>query len=356
MTNYKRMQAEMSKEGFDALVLTDDKNIQYVTNFRPTDSIALVTTTGVWLITDSRYTEEAARHCFEGVEIVLHTIGSPLVTELIRLLKESGAQKVGAEDGIVSYKRYLELQEKTGYEFLPAQDFIIKLREIKTREELQFMIDAQRIAERVLEEVLAEIKVGMTEREIAAKLSYLMKLYGAEGDSFDPIVVSGPNSSLPHGVPGDRKLQDGDFVTMDFGCTINGYCSDMTRTVAIGHATEEMRKVYETVLAAQVEGMKLVKAGVPGADVHAIASKIIGDAGYGAYFGHGYGHGVGLDIHEQPRLAPAGKTGLPAGAVVTAEPGIYLPGKFGVRIEDMLFVTEEGAEVLTKAPKELIIL
>ena len=196
----------------------------------------------------------------------------------------------------------------------------------------------------------------MTEKEIAARLTYLMLHYGAENMSFDPIVVSGANSSRPHGVPGEKTIEAGDFVTMDFGCIYDGYCSDMTRTVAVGHVTDEMQTVYDTVLNAQLAGIAACKAGVTGRDVDAAGRKIIEAAGYGDAFGHGFSHGVGLEIHEAPVASPRGEAPLPAGSIVTAEPGIYLPGKFGVRIEDMLYVIEDGCIDLTDASKQLIVL
>ena len=196
----------------------------------------------------------------------------------------------------------------------------------------------------------------MTEKEIAARLTYLMLHYGAENMSFDPIVVSGANSSKPHGVPTEKTIEAGDFVTMDFGCIYDGYCSDMTRTVAVGMPSDEMRTVYQTVLDAQLAGIAAAKAGVTGERVDAAARKVITDAGYGDCFGHSFGHSLGLDIHEHPIAAPGAHAKLPEHTVISAEPGIYLPGKFGVRIEDVLHLTADGAEILTRSPKNLIIL
>ncbi|MGI5936914.1 MAG: M24 family metallopeptidase, partial [Oscillospiraceae bacterium] len=199
-------------------------------------------------------------------------------------------------------------------------------------------------------------KPGLTEREIAAELTYRMLKYGGEGNSFDPIVVAGKKSSMPHGAPGDEVIQKGDFVTMDFGCVKNGYCSDMTRTVAVGGASGEMRRIYEVVLAAQEAGISAARAGVPGEEIDSAARKVIEEAGYGSYFGHSFGHSLGLEVHETPNAAPKAKAEMPEGAVISAEPGIYIPSKFGVRIEDTLYLTGQGAENITKAPKELIIL
>ena len=230
------------------------------------------------------------------------------------------------------------------------------LRAVKSPEEIAAITAAQRIAERAFTELLNFIRPGVTEREIAAELTYRMMRLGGEGNSFDPITITGANTSKPHGVPGDAAVAPGDFVTLDFGTIVEGYHSDMTRTVAVGYATDEMRKVYDTVLRAQAAGIALMTPAHTGAEVHAAAADVIAAAGWGAYFGHGFGHSVGLEIHESPSASPRNVQPLPAGAVVTAEPGIYLPGRFGVRIEDMILVTEDGNRNLTAAPKELLII
>ena len=195
----------------------------------------------------------------------------------------------------------------------------------------------------------------MTEKELQAELIYCLYKNGGDGLAFDPIVVSGPNTSLPHGVAGDRVIQEGDFITLDFGASYKGYCSDMTRTVAVGYATEEMKKVYETVLAAQKAGIAMSRAGVTGKEIDGTARKLIADAGYGQYFGHGYGHGLGLEVHEAPSVSVGGVDPMPVNTICSAEPGIYLPGKFGVRIEDVVIFGENGCEDITKSPKNLII-
>ena len=218
------------------------------------------------------------------------------------------------------------------------------------------MRKAQDITDRAFAQVLKRIKAGMTEKEVQAELIYCLLTNGADNLAFDPIVVSGPNTSMPHGVPGDRVLQEGDFITMDFGALYGSYCADMTRTVALGYATEEMKKVYETVLTAQQAAIDATKAGMPGKEIDGVARKIIEDAGYGPYFGHGYGHSLGLEVHENPNCNPKGETPMEVNMVCSAEPGIYLPGKFGVRIEDVVIFTADGCEDITKSPKNLIIL
>ena len=218
------------------------------------------------------------------------------------------------------------------------------------------MIKAQEITDRAFTEVCGRVREGMTEKELAAELIYCLYKNGGEGLSFDPIVVSGPNTSMPHGVPGDRKLQKGDFITMDFGVIYQGYCSDMTRTVALGYATEEMKQVYQTVLDAQLAGIAVSKAGVSGKAVDAAARDVITAAGYGDFFGHGYGHSLGLEIHENPNCNLRNDDPIPENAVCSAEPGIYLPGKFGVRIEDVVIFEADGCRDITKSPKDLLIL
>lgn len=356
MANTMRVKEAVARAGLDALLLMDDRDIYYATGFLPTDSAALRTGGAAFLVTDSRYIEAAQKQAAPGVEVILTTRERPLMSILRELADKLGVEKLGAEEEKLSHAAYLRLEKALDRALLPAQALLVELRSCKTREELASLVAAQRIAEKALEEVLPMLKPGAVEREIAAELTYRMRLHGAEGNSFDPIVVTGAKSSMPHGVPGDEVISSGDFVTMDFGCIKDGYCSDMTRTVAVGSATEEMRNVYQTVFEAQKAGIAKARPGATGAEIHGAAAKVIADAGYGAYFGHGFGHGVGLDIHEQPVASPANEKPMPEGAVISAEPGIYLPGRFGVRIEDVLYLTGEGCEDITKAPKELLIL
>ena len=200
------------------------------------------------------------------------------------------------------------------------------------------------------------LKPGLTEQEVAARLTYIMARKGAERNSFDPIVACGPNGSKPHAVPGPDVIRKGQFVTMDFGCKVGGYCSDMTRTVALGQPTEEMEAVYNAVLAAQKAGINAARAGVTGQEIDGAARKVLQEAGYGEYFSHGFGHSLGVDIHEAPSASSRETRPMPAGAVISAEPGVYLPGKFGVRIEDVLILNETGCEDITRSPKDLIVL
>ncbi len=337
-------------DGLDAILLTSEANCYYATGFMG-EGIALVTRRGSWYFTDSRYTEAAGMAIGDAAVIREVSRERPFSALINEALAASGAEKVGFEDQRMTVAEHAVYSEKLHCTLTPASALMTELRGSKDEEELSCMTAAQRIAEGALEKILKEIRPGMTEKEIAARLNYLMVVAGAEKTSFDTIVASGPNGSMPHAVPGMRKVREGDFITMDFGCVYKGYCSDMTRTVALGRPSDEMRNVYDIVLQAQLAGIAAAKAGVTGAVIDGAARKVIQDAGYGVYFGHSFGHSLGIDIHEAPNAAPGNDKPMPDGAVVSAEPGIYLPGKFGVRIEDVMILRPDGTQVITKAPK-----
>ncbi len=347
----------MAEAGLDAILICDEKNQRYACGFPFTDGAVLVSRQKAWLITDSRYIEAASAAAGGCAEVLLYDREHALKDLLRSILRENGLERVGAEEETLSFRAYQSYAKVLERELLPAQDIFRKLRASKTEEELASMRQAQAISEAALEEVLQLIRPGMTEREVAAELVYRMLRHGGEGNSFDPIAVTGKKTSMPHGVPGDEVIREGDFVTMDFGCLKDGYCSDMTRTVTIGHASDEMKNIYAIVLKAQLAGIAAARAGIPCRDIDTAARNVITEAGYGPYFGHGFGHSLGLDIHESPRASQSEEGILPLNTVVSAEPGIYLPGKFGVRIEDVMILREDHAEVITRAPKaELLIL
>lgn len=356
MNHISAIQAKLREKRLDAVLIIGSKNQRYACGFPFSDGAVIVSQKKAWLITDSRYIEAAAQAAGNSAEVILFDSAQPLKARIRSIIKEAKVERLGAEERKLSYGAFLDYSRELGTELLPAQDIFTSLRASKDDEEIASMRQAQRIAEKALEETLPLIKVGMTERNVAAELVYRMLRHGSEGNSFDPIVITGRKTSMPHGVPGGELIHTGDFVTMDFGCIKNGYCSDMTRTVAVGEADEEMRFVYDTVLKAQKAGIAAARAGIAGREVDAAARRVISEAGYGDYFGHGFGHSLGLDIHESPNFNPSGTALMPVGAVVSAEPGIYLPGRFGVRIEDVLVLNETGCENITKAPKELIIL
>lgn len=339
----------------DAMLLTSEANCYYAAGFMG-EGIALVTRRGSWYFTDSRYTEAADKAIGDAAVIREVSRERPFSALINEALAASGAEKVGFEDQRMTVAEHAVYSEKLHCTLTPASALMTELRGSKDEEELSCMIVAQRIAEGALAQILKEIRPGMTEKEIAARLNYLMVAAGAEKTSFDTIVASGPNGSMPHAVPGMRKVREGDFITMDFGCVYKGYCSDMTRTVALGRPSDEMRNVYDIVLQAQLAGIAAARAGVTGAAIDGAARKVIQDAGYGSCFGHSFGHSLGIDIHEAPNAAPGNDKPMPDGAVISAEPGIYLPGRFGVRIEDVMILRPDGAQVITKAPKALLVL
>ena len=355
MKNIEKYQSLLETGEVDALLLTSVYNRLYAAQYRVAEGVAVVTREGAYYFTDSRYIE-AADNNLKGLTVRMTHPGSSEIERINEVIGEHTIKKLGFEENDMTYGDYLRYNEALHAVLVPMQAKIDAFRATKEPWEIELMRKAQAITDQTFSELCKIIQAGMTEKELEAELLYRLYKHGAEGPSFDPIVVSGPNTSLPHGVPGERKLEFGDFITMDFGCIYGGYCSDMTRTVALGFVSEEMDKVYKTVLKAQLAGIAATKAGVAGRDIDGAARKVIADAGYGDYFGHGYGHSLGILIHEAPNANTRNDQPMPAGAVVSAEPGIYLPGKFGVRIEDVTVITETGCEVLTKSPKKLIIL
>ena len=338
----------------DGLLLTSRYSRHYGAEFDIAEGVAIVTAKGSRYFTDSRYIESAEKG-LKGFEVLEINRDNNYIKRINDAIADFGVTKLGFEEAYLTVAEYFHYKDKLDAELVPFCAKINGFRDVKEEWELALMRKAQDITDKAFAEVLPRLKVGMTELELQAELIYCLYKNGATGLAFDPIVVSGPNTSLPHGVAGERVIQEGDFVTMDFGASYSGYCSDMTRTVAVGFATEEMKKIYKTVLEAQLAGLAISKAGVIGGDVDAAARKVITDAGYGPYFGHGYGHGVGLEIHEAPSPNARNDKPMPVGAVCSAEPGIYLPGKFGVRIEDVCIFQEGGHENITHSPKNLII-
>ncbi len=339
-----------------AAIIVSEENRRYFTHFPASDGFLVVTGEKSVFFTDSRYIEAANAQCKECDEILLfENIKKSIEPEL----KKLGINKLAVEASRLTLSDLAMFAQNLDVEFVTDNDLdnaINSIRIIKNETEIDLVVKAQRIAEKAFEHMLDFIKIGMTEREVSLELDYYMLRNGAEALSFETIAVSGEKSSMPHGVPGERRIQAGDFITMDYGAVVGGYHSDMTRTIAVGYATDEMKEVYNTVLKAQEAGFSMMRPGVKCSDVDKAARDVISEAGYGEYFGHGLGHGVGVEIHEEPRVSPAGKKVLEAGYLITDEPGIYIPGKFGVRIEDMAFITPDGYRNLTNCPKELIVI
>ena len=357
MNHFDKIAAALPAAGLDGVLLTGEHNRFYASGFASTgaDGVALVTQKGNFYFTDSRYIE-AVENVVENAAIGMVRRGKGYVACINEAIELTGIKRVGFEDETMTVAGHRLYSETLRAELLPASAFMQNLRARKDARELECLEQAQRIAEKALAQILTELRPGITEKEVAARLQYLMLHFGAEKMSFDPIVAGGPNGSMPHAVPTDRELRSGEFVTMDFGCVYRGYCSDMTRTVAIGQPTEEMKKVYDTVLSAQLAGLAAARAGATGAEIDGAARRVIEETGYGEYFCHSFGHGVGVEIHESPSAAPGNDQSLPAGSVISAEPGIYLPGRFGVRIEDVVVLEEGGCRNITRACKQLLCL
>ncbi|MBR4858746.1 MAG: aminopeptidase P family protein [Clostridia bacterium] len=350
--NIKNLQLSLENGG--AYLIVSPENRRWLTGFASSDGYLLVTKTEAVFLVDSRYIEAAQKQIAVCESVLLTSLSA----QLPEYIKNFGITALYTEAQRLSVADFEEIKSISSCPCVAdkADGVIDSLRRIKTEIEKSKILKAQAIAERAFDRILDFIKIGVTEREIALELDFFMLKNGAECVSFETIAVSGKNSSMPHGVPCDKKIEKGDFITLDFGAVVDGYHSDMTRTVAVGEVSSKQAEVYETVLSAQLKSLEALKAGVPCFDADAAARNIISNAGYGKYFGHGTGHGVGIEIHEAPRLSPKSDAILKAGDIVTVEPGIYLPDEFGVRIEDMAFITENGFENLTKSPKSLIIL
>lgn len=351
MTRLERFRAAFGDKA-DAALITCPLNCRYLGGVDYTDGFLLITRERAYLFADSRYIEVAKRDAAEEFEVMLL---SGRRSSLIKALLKEGSV-IGYEDNVMTCAEFSAYREAMPeYVFKPVGGITERLRDVKDSYEKESIIKAQRIAERALDHVLGLIDPNMTECRVALELDYFMRMNGSEGLAFDTIAVSGANSSLPHGVPTDKKLGRG-FLTMDFGAKCNGYCSDMSRTVCIGKPEPEMERLYNTVLSAQRAAIEFISAGKSCAASDKIARDIIDGAGYKGLFGHSLGHGVGLYIHEGIHVSPRSEQVLEVGNVVTVEPGIYVEGRYGVRIEDMVYVTENGCEDLTLAEKELLIL
>ncbi len=354
MKNYERAIEILEEKKLDAMLVSDGFNMRYISGFTGATGYLLISKCTRKLYTDSRYTVAAQTQApdFE-VEIVDGTRNySALINNAI---DEFGISTLGFEANDFSYAQYEKFKKDLKVkELVPVGNDLSLLRVKKTDEEIANLRQAEHIGDIAFNEILNYLKPGVTELEIAAKLEYIMKCNGAEKLSFETIVAAGINGSKPHAEPGNYKIQSGDLVTMDFGCVYNGYCSDMTRTVCVGKANAKQREIYDIVLKAQTTVIEGLKPGKKGKEYDKIARDIITEAGYGQYFGHGLGHSVGLEIHEDPRFSVAEERIIEPGTIITVEPGIYIPDFGGVRIEDMLVITEDGYEDFAHSRKDFI--
>lgn len=341
----------ISELGAEAVLISKPVNVVYLSDFKSSNCYILLTEKESFLITDFRYIE-AAELNKAGLTPVI--IGRDYT--VFDFVNSLGIKSLAVEEEEITYSFYKTLSSKYSGEILSAGSMVEKLRIIKDSYEMDCIRRAEAVGDEAFTFLTGFVKEGMSEKEIAFELEYFMRRKGAQGLSFDSIVVSGSRSSMPHGMPSDKKIEKGDFITFDFGCIVDGYCSDMTRNLIIGEPTAEQKKVYNVVKEAQQTALEAVAAEKKASDIDTIARDIIKYYGYGEYFGHGLGHGVGLEIHEAPTLNPGGAELLKPGMAITIEPGIYLPGSFGVRIEDLVLVTETGCEVLSSSNKDLIII
>lgn len=349
------LQNVMNQQGVEALLLTNRRNCYYISGFTGTSGVVLLTKNDAYLITDFRYLSQVKEQSPDFT--VMEHIGNQMYAKVAETCKRLGILTLHFEPEHLSYAEYQELSMAVDQITLqPIGNVMEQIRGQKDEKELSFIQKAIYIAEDAFRQLLAELTPGLTEQQVALRLEWLMRERGASGVSFDMIVASGVRSALPHGVASDKRIEIGELVTFDFGCYFQGYVSDITRTIAIGSCSDEQREIYEIVRAANEKAITEIGPGMRASDADAIARDFIDQAGYADWFGHGTGHGIGLDIHEYPRLGKSSDDVLLPGMVVTVEPGIYLKDQFGVRIEDDIYITPEGNKVLTSLPKELIIL
>lgn len=344
-----RIRNLLKEKELDAVILSKTENRIYSSGFTGSAGFVLISRSKAILYTDFRYMEQAENQC-NGYEIIKISKQEPVYNELNAL----GISKLGFEDDFVTfsdYKKYVE--ELSNVELVPLNGALTKIRSIKFDDEISLIEKAASIADDALRHILKFIKTGVTERSVAIELEHYMKIQGAEKASFNFIVASGKRSALPHGVATDKIIEVEDMLTLDFGCVYKGYCSDMTRSFVIGKATDKQKEIYNLVLEAQLKALNSVKPGITGIELDKIARDFITEKGYGENFGHGLGHGLGLEVHELPHINILGDVKMEPGMIITIEPGVYIAGYGGVRIEDLVLVTETGFRVLSKSSKEL---
>jgi Xaa-Pro aminopeptidase len=353
MKRVKNVQKKLNDYKIDALLVTNMYNVRYLANFTGTTGLAVITKEKAYFVTDFRYTEQAAEQA-EGFEIVKNE--GPIYEEVAKIIEKDQINTIGFEEENITFATYKKIEELFPSELKAISGLVEKLREVKSEAEIEIIQKAVDIAEKAYDYILGFIKPGMTEIEVANELDFYMRKHGATGVSFDTIVASGVRSAMPHGVASEKVIEEGDMVTIDFGCYYEGYASDMTRTFAVGDPGEELKEIYEIVKEANLKVTAAAKAGMTGAELDAVARDYISEHGYGEAFGHTTGHGLGLEVHEGPAISFRNENKLVENNVITNEPGIYIPGLGGVRIEDDLVIKEDGNVNLMSTSKELTIL
>lgn len=348
------LRSSLSSYGVDALLITNPINRRYITGFTGSSGYVVVTKSRAVLLTDFRYKDQAPKQAID-FEVIEH---AAIPSESIRkVLEEEQVKTVGFEQNDLTYGGYLHYaNELKAFELVPVRDAVESIRKIKDENELAVIQQACDLADKTFEHILTVLKPGVTEAEIALEMEFFMRKHGASATSFETIVASGERSALPHGVASERVIQGDEFVKMDFGALYNGYCSDLTRTVVLGKPTDKHKEIYDIVLEAQLAALDAIRPGVTGKEIDGIARNIIAKYGYGDHFGHGLGHSFGMEIHESPRFSKLSDDVMKPGMIMTVEPGIYLPGFGGVRIEDDIVITETGIKILTHAPKSFTVI
>lgn len=349
----QKLRQALQQADLPALLVTSAHSRRYLTGFTGTAGVAVITADHAFFITDFRYTEQANEQ-IKGFEIIEQK--STLLEAVAQLVEDKQLTQLGFEQDAMTYAEYDRYASALRAELVPTSGLVEKIRLIKTEDELTIIKQACKIADDAYEHILTFIKPGMTELDVSNELEFFMRKQGATSSSFDIIVASGTRSALPHGVATDKVIETGDFVTLDFGAYYNGYVSDVTRTLAVGQPSDKLKEIYQVVLDSQLLALEKIKPGMTGKEADAISRDYIASKGYGEAFGHSLGHGIGLEVHEGPGLSSRSDVVLEPGMVITIEPGIYLPGIGGVRIEDDALVTETGVEKLTHTSKELVIL
>ncbi|HZK57954.1 MAG TPA: aminopeptidase P family protein [Clostridia bacterium] len=345
--NVGRVKRLLEEKNLDGVLLYKPENRRYISGFTGSTGYVLITKTDAKFITDFRYTEQAIIQC-DGFEII-EISSTKTITDVI---SESVSSRLGVEEDFMTYGEFIKFTDKLAEtDMIPLEGAILKLRSVKTPDEIKNIEKAANIADEAFDYMLEFIKPGLAELDIALELEFFMRKKGASKLSFETIVASGVRSSLPHGAASSKIVEIGDMITLDYGCIYKGYCSDMTRTIVLGEANDKQKEIYNVVLKAQKTSLGAVKPGITGAELDAIARKIINDSGYGQYFGHGLGHGVGLEVHELPHINIRGDMPMESGMVITIEPGVYIPNFGGVRIEDLVLVTDNGYRTLSKSTK-----
>lgn len=353
MTRVERVRKQLSAENIESLLITNLKNIRYLAGFTGSSGVILITPQQQYFITDFRYSEQA-REQAKGFNVIIAK--QSIWQEVARLIEEESISTIGIEAVHLDVSTYLKLKALFKATVVETEQLVEKIRMIKDEDEIAIIQQACQITDEAFEHILKFIRVGMTEIEVANELERFLKSKGASAMSFDTIVASGVRSAMPHGVASDKRIEEGDMITLDFGCYYKGYSSDMTRTFAIGSVHPKLEEIYYIVLEAHERVNRAAKAGITGKELDAVARDYITERGYGEAFGHSTGHGVGLDVHEQPGINKLNDEPLEVNMVITNEPGIYLEGLGGVRIEDDLVIRESDAYSLNRSPKHLIIL